>query len=123
MNTTLTFAGNLVDDVELRYTPTGKAVASFRVLVNRRVKDGEQWKDGEPTGFNCEIWGVPAENAAESYQRGNRVLVTGELITEAWDKDGEKQTRPVVRVEEIAASTTFATVTITRAERSAAAQD
>ncbi|KQY61448.1 single-stranded DNA-binding protein [Nocardioides sp. Root140] len=106
-NTTVTFAGNLVEDPELRFTPTGKAVADFRVLVNRRTKneDGE-YVDAEPTGHSCTLWEKQAEHLAESGRKGDRVMVTGQLVTESYhDRDsGEKRYKTRIQVDEVGLS-------------------
>lgn len=108
ITTLVTFAGNLAHDPELRFTTvSGKAVAEFRVLVNRRVKDiTDQWVDAEPTPFQCKVWGSSATNVAESLQKGDRVIVQGLIETETWtDKDtGEKRTQDIVNVDEVGAS-------------------
>lgn len=122
--TVITFAGNLAADPELRFTPQGKPVANCRVLVNRRVRNGAgEWEDAEPTAHNVVVWGQPAENLAETAQRGDRVLVHGHVETETWDdrESGEKRTRQVVVVNErdgeIGASLTFASARLTKNQR------
>lgn len=105
--TTITFAGNLAADPELRFTPSGKAVAETRVLVNKRTQnDSGEWVDGEPTGHKIKIWGPAAENFAAHAGKGDRVLVTGRVDTDTWtDKDtNQKRTAQVVIVDEIAES-------------------
>lgn len=108
ITTLVTFAGNLAQDPELRFTTvSGKAVTEFRVLVNRRVKDiTDQWTDVEPTPFQCKVWGSAATNVAESLQQGDRVIVHGQIETGTWtDKEtGEKRTKDVVNVDEVGAS-------------------
>lgn len=108
--TTVTFAGNLGADPELRFTPNGNPVTQLRVIVNRRTRTSAgEWEDVEPTGHSCKVWGTAAEHVAESAIKGTRVLVHGHLETETWtDKDsGDKRTRDVVVVEEIGLSLTW----------------
>lgn len=118
---TVTFAGNLAADPEVRFTAAGKAVAEIRVMVNRRVRNdaGDGYVDAEPTAWTCTIWGGPAENVAESLTKGDRVLVTGRVETDTWTDQatGEKRTKPVVIVEEIATSLTWATARPTKTNR------
>src|SRR5688500_610867 len=87
--------GNLTEDPELRYTPSGAAVASFTVAVNRRIKDQTtgEWKDGETSFFKCNVWRGQAENVAESLTKGMRVIVSGRLRTRNWETaEGQKRT-------------------------------
>lgn len=118
--TTVTFAGNLAADPELRFTPNGKPVAEFRVLVNRRSKDeAGEWTDTEPTVHPCKVWGTAAENVAESLTRGDRVLVHGRIETEGWSdrETGDKRTRDIVNIDEIGPSLTWATARPERNQR------
>lgn len=120
LNTTITFAGNLVDEPQLQFTTTGKPVAAFRVLVNRRVQNqAGEWEDGQPTAHNCKIYGPTAENIAESIGKGDRVLIHGEVRTESWDdkETSEKRYKDVVFVEEIGPSLKWATAKVTRNTR------
>ena len=115
-------AGNLTSDPELRFTPSGKAVATVRVAVNHRVRQGEAWVDGEPAFYDITLWEKAAENAAESFGKGDRVLFAGQVHTEAWtDSDGAKRTKQVVTDAEIGASTRFTTVEVVRTKREAPA--
>jgi len=101
MNTTITFAGNLTDDPELRYTPKGKAVATFTVAVNRRVQDAEgQWVDAPATFHDVEVWGSEAENIVESLTKGNGAVVHGQVKTDTWEYEGKNHRRDVVVVSE-----------------------
>ncbi|MFJ2758783.1 single-stranded DNA-binding protein [Nocardioides sp. NPDC087217] len=115
MNTITTFAGNLTEDPELRFTNGGIPVANLRVAVNRRVKLNDEWVDGTPTFHSVKVWGTQGENLVESLVRGNRVLVHGQVETESWsDKEtGELRYKDVVvvsdRYGEIATSLKFAT--------------
>ena len=73
--TSISLAGNLTSDPELHHSPGGTARATFRVAVSGRVRDGEQWRDGEPTFFTVVVWRDQAEHAAESMAKGSRVVV------------------------------------------------
>src|ERR687889_844749 len=93
--TVITVIGNLVDDPELRFTPSGAAVAKFRVASTPRTFDREsgQWKDGEPLFLQCSVWRQAAENVAESLHRGSRVIVSGRLRQRTYEtREGEKRT-------------------------------
>lgn len=118
---TITVGGNLTADPELRFTPSGKAVANFNVVVNSRKLDRQtnEWSDGTPTFWRCQLWGTPAENLAESLTRGMRVLVTGRIETREWEDrtTGEKRTGMELIVDELGASLQFATAKITKATR------
>ena len=94
-DTTITIIGNLVSDPELRYTPTGQAVATFRVASTPRYMDRQtnEWKDGDSLFLSCNVWRQAAENVAESLQRGMRVIVSGRLRQRSYEtKEGEKRT-------------------------------
>jgi single-strand DNA-binding protein len=116
MNATqITTAGNLTSDPDLRFTPSGKAVATVRIAVNHRIRQGEAWVDGEPSFYDVTLWEKLAENAAESLRKGDRVLVTGQVYTQAWtDSDGAKRTKQVIIDAEIGASLRFTTVEVVR---------
>ncbi|MET8788365.1 single-stranded DNA-binding protein [Streptomyces sp. NPDC004589] len=116
----LTVIGNLVDDPELRFTAAGVAVARFTVASTPRVfdRDANTWRDGEPTFLDCSAWRQLAENLAGSVSKGARVVVAGRLRTDRWESpEGEKRSRMVLDVDDVGASMTFATVTITRTAR------
>lgn len=117
---TLNVTGNLAAAPELRFTPNGKAVATFTVLENRRRKSGQEWVDDTPNAFNVEVWEGLAENVAESLGKGDRVTVIGEVRTHSWkDKEtGANRTRQILAAEEVAASLRFATVSVSKATRS-----
>src|SRR5436305_14808008 len=94
-DTVITIVGNLVDDPELRFTPSGAAVAKFRVASTPRFMDKttNEWKDGEPLFLACTVWRQAAENVAESLQRGARVVVTGRLRQRSYEtREGEQRT-------------------------------
>lgn len=126
MNTTITLAGNLTRDPALRFTTGGTPVAEVSVAVNRRVKDGTEWKDAPPTFHDVKIWGNAAEHVVDSLGRGARVLVHGTVETETWDKDGEQRSRDVVVVSErsgeIATSLRYAAATPEKTSRPTAAE-
>ncbi|MET9915275.1 single-stranded DNA-binding protein [Streptomyces sp. NPDC006476] len=116
----LTVIGNLVDDPELRFTAAGVPVARFTVASTPRTFDRETnaWRDGEPTFMDCSAWRQLAENLAGSVSKGARVVVAGRLRTDRWETpEGEKRSRMVLDVDDVGASMTFATVTITRTTR------
>jgi single-strand DNA-binding protein len=111
---------NLVDDPELRFTPSGAAVAKFRVASTPRYLDKQtnEWKDGESLFLTCNVWRQAAENVAESLQRGMRVIVQGRLKQRSYEtKEGEKRTVFEVEVDEVGPSLRNATAKINRAQR------
>jgi single-strand DNA-binding protein len=118
--TVITLVGNLVDDPELKFTPSGAAVCKFRIASTPRTfnKQTNAWEDGEALFLTCNVWRQPAENCAESLQRGMRVIVQGRLRQRSYDtKEGEKRTVFEVEVDEVGPSLQFATATVTRANR------
>ena len=120
-DTAITIAGNLVDDPELRYTPTGQAVARFRVASTPRYMDRQtnEWKDGESLFLSCNVWRQAAENVAESLQRGMRVIVQGRLKQRSYEtKEGEKRTVYEVEVDEVGPSLRNASAKVTKTQRS-----
>jgi single-strand DNA-binding protein len=123
---TITVAGNLTADPELHFTPSGKAVANFSVVVNNRRVDKRtnEWTDGTPTFWRCQLWGQPAENLTESLTRGMRVLLTGRVETREWNdrQTDEKRTALELIVEKIGASLQFATVSVSKVDRNDSAQ-
>ena len=92
-DTTITIIGNLVSDPELRYTPTGQAVATFRVASTPRFMDRQtnEWKDGDSLFLSCNVWRQAAENVAESLQRGMRVIVSGRLRQRSYETQGRRE--------------------------------
>ncbi|MEZ0092743.1 single-stranded DNA-binding protein [Streptacidiphilus sp. EB129] len=119
--TVITLVGNLVDDPELRFTPSGAAVAKFRIASTPRTFDRQtnEWKDGESLFLTCNVWRQPAENCAESLQRGMRVIVQGRLRQRSYEtKEGEKRTVFEVEVDEVGPSLRSATAKVTKAQRS-----
>src|SRR6266513_678900 len=120
-DTAITLIGNLVDDPELRFTPSGAAVAKFRVASTPRFLDRQtnEWKDGEALFLTCNVWRQAAENCAESLQRGMRVIVQGRLKQRSYEtREGEKRTVFEVEVDEVGPSLRNATAKITKAQRS-----
>lgn len=110
----ITLVGNLTDDPELRFTPSGAAVANFTVASTPRVKDGDQWVDGTPMFVRCAVWQAPAENAAESLQKGMRVIVLGALTVRNFEHNGEKRTSLEMRVDEVGPALRFASAKVSR---------
>jgi single-strand DNA-binding protein len=124
-DTQLTIVGNLVDDPQLRYTATGNAVANFRVASTPRFLDKatNEWRDGDSLFLTCSVWRQPAENVAESLQRGMRVIVSGRLRQRSYEtREGEKRTVYEVEVDEVGPSLRNASATVTRAARRGAGQ-
>jgi single-strand DNA-binding protein len=109
-DTFVSITGNLTDDPELRFTPSGVAVANFRVAVTPRVKDGDSWRDGEASFYRVVAWRGMAENAAESLRKGNRVMVQGQLRQNSWETpEGEKRSVVEVQADELGPSLKWAT--------------
>ena len=120
-DTVITVVGNLVDDPELRFTPSGAAVANFRIASTPRTFDRQtnEWKDGDALFLSCSVWRQAAENVAESLQRGMRVVVQGRLKQRSYEtREGEKRTVVELEVDEVGPSLAFATAKVTRASRS-----
>lgn len=122
---TITLAGNLTADPELRFTPNGKPVALLRIASTPRRYDNStsQWVDGNTTFLDAEAWGTPAENAAKSLHRGDRVVITGRLRTDVYTPDtgpnaGTEQRRLRIVIDELAVSLRYTTAKPVRASRS-----
>jgi single-strand DNA-binding protein len=123
-DTVITLVGNLVDDPELRFTPSGAAVAKFRIASTPRFLDKQtnEWKDGESLFLSCNVWRQAAENVAESLQRGMRVIVQGRLKQLSYEtKEGEKRTVYEVEVDEVGPSLKSATAKVVKTQRGAGA--
>jgi single-strand DNA-binding protein len=123
-DTVITIVGNLVDDPELRFTPSGAAVAKFRIASTPRYMDKQtnEWKDGESLFLSCNVWRQAAENVAESLQRGMRVIVQGRLKQRSYEtKEGEKRTVYEVEVDEVGPSLKSATAKVVKTQRGAGA--
>lgn len=120
-DTQITVVGNLVDDPELRFTPSGAAVANFRIASTPRTFDRQtnEWKDGEALFLSCSVWRQAAENVAESLQKGMRVVVQGNLRSRQYEtREGEKRTVFEIQVDEVGPSLRYATAKVTRTQRS-----
>ena len=115
----VTLIGNLVDDPELRFTPSGVALAKVRFAVNRRYQDRNgEWQE-ETSFFGGTLWRDAAENCAESLTKGARVIVTGRLEQRSWEtQDGDKRSVVEVSIDEIGPSLRWATAQVTRSPRS-----
>src|SRR5947199_8301860 len=119
-DTQITIAGNLVDDPELRFTPSGQPVAKFRVASTPRFldKNTNEWKDGDSLFLTCNVWRQAAENAAESLTRGRRVIVSGRLRQRSYEtKEGEKRTVYEVEVDDVGPSLRNASAKVNRPTR------
>ena len=119
--TPITVVGNLTADPELRFTPSGAAVANFTVASTPRTFDRQtnEWKDAETLFMRCSVWREAAENAAESLTRGARVVVTGRLVSRSWeDKEtGQKRSVMEMQVDEVGPSLRYATAKVTKTQR------
>ncbi|WP_277212716.1 single-stranded DNA-binding protein [Isoptericola croceus] len=119
--TVITVVGNLTADPELRFTPSGAAVANFTIASTPRTFDRQsnEWKDGEALFLRCSIWREAAENVAESLTKGMRVIAQGRLTQRSYEtREGEKRTVVELQVDEIGPSLRFASAKVTRAQRS-----
>ena len=115
--TPITLVGNLTADPELRFTPSGAAVANFTVASTPRTFDRQsnEWRDGDAMFLNCAVWRQAAENVAESLQKGMRVIVQGRLKSRSYEtREGEKRTVFEVDVDEIGPALRYATAKVTR---------
>jgi len=122
-DTATIITGNLTDDPELRFTPNGVAVASLRVAVTSRVKDGDTWKDGDTSYFRANLWRTLAEHAAESLSKGDRVIVVGRLKARTWETpEGDKRSAVEVEADEIGPSLRWATARPERTTKDTAAK-
>jgi single-strand DNA-binding protein len=123
-DTIITVVGNLTDDPELRFTPSGAAVANFTVASTPRSFDRQanEWKDGDTLFMRCSIWRQAAENVAESLVRGTRVVVTGRLKQRSFEtREGERRTVVELDVDEIGPSLRYATAKVQKTQRGGAA--
>jgi single-strand DNA-binding protein len=119
--TVITVIGNLTADPELRFTPSGAAVANFTVASTPRTFDkaSGEYKDGDPLFLRCNVWRQPAEHAAESLSRGDRVVVVGRLRQRSFEtREGEKRTVVELEVDEVGPSLRYATAKVEKASRS-----
>ena len=116
----ITVVGNLTNDPELRFTPSGAAVASFTIASNSRYLDKatNEWKDSEPVYMRCSVWRQYAENVAESLTRGTRVIATGRLKQRSYDnRDGQKVTVMEMEVDDVGPALRTATAKVTKVAR------
>lgn len=105
----ITLVGNITRDPELAYTNASKAYLRFDIAYTPRVLNSQtgQWEDSDPNFYSCTLWGRDAEAAAQSLQKGQRVIVIGDLIQESWEKDGEKRSKLTIRAIEVGLSAKF----------------
>ncbi|MFC7403896.1 single-stranded DNA-binding protein [Georgenia alba] len=118
--TVITVVGNLTADPELRFTPSGAAVASFTVASTPRTFDRQanEWKDGETLFLRCSVWREAAENVAESLTKGTRVIVQGRLVQRSFEtREGERRTVVEMQVDEVGPSMRYATAKVTKSQR------
>ena len=116
----ITVVGNLTNDPELRFTPSGAAVASFTVASNSRYldKSTNEWKDSEPVYMRCSVWRQYAENVAESLTKGTRVIVNGRLKQRSYEtREGEKRTVLEMEVDDVGPALRYATAKVNRIQR------
>jgi single-strand DNA-binding protein len=119
-DTIITIIGNLTGDPELRFTPSGAAVANFTIASTPRSFDRQsnEWKDGETLFMRCSVWREAAENVAESLTRGTAVIAQGRLVSRSYEtKEGEKRTVTEMQVDEIGPTLRRATAKVTKAQR------
>jgi single-strand DNA-binding protein len=117
-DTHVTLVGNLTDDPEVRFTPAGTQVGSFRLAVTPRVRDGEGWKNGETSYFRINLWRELASHTAESLGKGDRAVVIGRLKTRAWETpEGERRSTVEVEADEVGPSLRWATAKPERAAK------
>jgi len=124
-DTQITVVGNLTGDPELRFTPSGAAVANFTIASTPRQFDRQtnEWKDGDTLFLRCSIWRDAAENVVESLTRGTRVVAQGRLVMRPYEtKEGEKRTSTELQVDEIGPSLRYASAKVNRTQRSGASQ-
>ena len=119
-DTNITVVGNAVNDPELRFTPSGAAVANFRIASTPRVRNREtnQWEDGEALFLTCNVWRQAAENVAETISKGMRIIVTGRLRQRSFQtKEGENRTVYEIEVDEVGPSLKYASAQVNRNPR------
>jgi single-strand DNA-binding protein len=120
-DTVITVVGNLTDDPDLRFTPSGAAVANFTVASTPRFFDKQtnDWRDGDALFLRCSVWRQAAESVAESLTKGARVIVQGRLKQRSYEtREGEKRTTYELEVEEVGPSLKYATAKVTKTTRS-----
>lgn len=118
-DTTVTILGNMTRDIELRFTPSGKAVGECSIAVNKRVKVGDgTWEDGDPEFYDVTIWGDLAEHAIDSLSKGNRVMVVGRLQYVTWETpEGDKRSKVKIVADAFGPDLRWATASVTRSEK------
>src|SRR5919108_1879220 len=117
-DTFVSLVGNLTDDPEIRFTPGGTQVGSFRLAVTPRVREGEGWKDGETSFFRVNVWRDLAANVGDTLSKGDRAIVVGRLRARSWETpEGERRSTVEVEAEEVGPSLKWATATVQRASR------
>jgi single-strand DNA-binding protein len=119
-DTVITVIGNLTGDPELRFTPSGAAVANFTIASTPRTFDrqAQEWKDGETLFLRCSIWREAAENVAETLVKGTRVIAQGRLVQRSYDtREGERRTVYELQVDEVGPSLRYASAKVTRMQR------
>jgi single-strand DNA-binding protein len=110
-----TIVGNLVDDPELRFTPSGIAVANLRVAVTQRIQQDGEWRDGDTSYLKVNVWRGQAEHLADSLTKGDRVMVTGRLRQRSWETpEGDKRSVTEIEADEVGASLKWATAKVER---------
>lgn len=118
MTVQVCFTGNVTADPVLKFTPSGAAVCSFTVAVNERVKDGDKWRDGDPTYYEVTCWRQYAENVAETVFKGTRVVVMGKLKAKTYEgRDGAQRTVFDVQADEVGVALRYAPATVRKTER------
>jgi single-strand DNA-binding protein len=115
--TTITVVGNLTNDPELRFQPSGAAVTNWTIASTPRVFKNNEWVDGDTLFMPCSIWRETAENVAETLKKGMRVIATGKLKQRSYEKDGQKRTVVELEVEEVGPSLKYSTAVVTRTQR------
>lgn len=116
--TQITIRGRLAGDVELRFTPSGHAVANLTIVANKRVKNGDQWEDGPATFWRCSAWRELAENCADSLHKGMSVVAVGEVAQRDYEtKEGEKRTSIEVTIDAIGPDLRWQTAKVSKAEK------
>ena len=113
----VTLVGNITRDPELRFTPSGQAIATFGMAVNRRFQRNGQWEE-QTSFFNITAWGTLGENASNSLQKGARIIVNGRLEQRSWEtQEGDKRSVVEVVADELGPSLRWATAEITKNDR------
>lgn len=114
---TVTVVGNATNDPDLKYLPSGAAVASWTLACTPRVKKEDQWLDGETVFYRCSVWRQHAENVVETITKGSRVLVHGKLKVRKYEKDGQERQSIEIDVEHVGPELRYATAKISKISR------